>query len=187
MVKKNKLRNIAALSGVGIGLAVTGQAILAEECESESIPNSIETSPMNELEMTEAVYVDESKEDSAVPEVKTVAEELPVNELVEEKERAEEAELEEQEPVSNVSGISFGAAAGENAAISSGVYTISSAVSTGQVLDVNAGATYNGANVQIYENNDSGAQIWRVDVGSDGYYTFTNIIVVSAVSSSILP
>lgn len=175
MVKKNKLRNIAALSGVGIGLAVTGQAILAEECESESIPNSIETSPMNELEMTEAVYVDESKEDSAVPEAKTVAEELPVNELVEEKERAEEVELEEQEPVSNVSGISFGAAGGENAAISSGVYTISSAVSTGQVLDVNAGATYNGANVQIYENNDSGAQIWRVDVGSDGYYTFTNI------------
>ncbi len=88
MVKKNKLRNIAALSGVGIGLAVTGQAILAEECESESIPNSIETSPMNELEMTEAVYVDESKEDSAVPEVKTVAEELPVNELVEEKRKS---------------------------------------------------------------------------------------------------
>jgi hypothetical protein len=58
------------------------------------------------------------------------------------------------------------------AVLSPGYYTIRSA--TGLALDLNGGSPNRGANVQLYAPNTSAAQIWKLDLGSDGYYTIAN-------------
>lgn len=45
----------------------------------------------------------------------------------------------------------------------------------GYVLDVAAGSTDDGANVQIYTYNATNAQKWRVELDADGYYTIMNL------------
>lgn len=54
--------------------------------------------------------------------------------------------------------------------LANGVYRISSKASEGKVLDIAGGATGNGANVQIYQNNGSDAQKWIVNYLGNGYY-----------------
>ncbi len=59
--------------------------------------------------------------------------------------------------------------------IADGVYSIKSLGSSVHVLDVSGGSTSNGANVQLYANNYSGAQKWRVTHDALGYITLTNV------------
>lgn len=58
--------------------------------------------------------------------------------------------------------------------LSNGTYFISMASSRGMNLDVCDGSFWNGANVQLWQGNDSGAQKWDVRQNGDGSYTFLN-------------
>lgn len=58
--------------------------------------------------------------------------------------------------------------------LKNGTYTIATSKKPSQVLDVSAGSTANGANVQLYAANRTDAQVWNVTHDSDGYVTFTN-------------
>ena len=60
------------------------------------------------------------------------------------------------------------------APLEDGTYFICSSTSTGAVLDVSSGSVSNGANVQIWGNNDSGAQKWTFSRQADGTYTIMN-------------
>lgn len=57
----------------------------------------------------------------------------------------------------------------------SATYYIETALADNKVADVAAGSKSNGANVQLYALNKSGAQQWRVNYDAGGYVTFTNI------------
>lgn len=65
------------------------------------------------------------------------------------------------------------AAAGKSL-VKEGIYEIHSAINSQFNLDVTSGATYNGANVQLYTDNDSGAQRWVITYDSKGYATIKN-------------
>lgn len=56
-----------------------------------------------------------------------------------------------------------------------GTYTISTLLNSNYVLDVKDGSTSNGANIQLYEANDTAAQQFKVSHDSQGYVTFTNV------------
>jgi lipoprotein-anchoring transpeptidase ErfK/SrfK len=56
--------------------------------------------------------------------------------------------------------------------VSPGYYTIKSA--SGFALDLSGGNAARGTNVQLYTPNTSTAQIWKLELGSDGYYTISN-------------
>lgn len=55
-------------------------------------------------------------------------------------------------------------------AVSDGVYEVQSALNNGKVLDIDAGSTSNGANVQIWSANASDAQKFEVQYVGAGYY-----------------
>lgn len=59
--------------------------------------------------------------------------------------------------------------------IADGVYVISSSMNSKYVLDVKGGSTSNCGNVQLYVNNDSTAQAFKVSHDAQGYVTFTNV------------
>lgn len=58
--------------------------------------------------------------------------------------------------------------------IEEGYYTIANRANTNLVLDVESGSTSSGANVQVYQSNGTGAQIWWVEDCGNGYYTISN-------------
>ena len=59
--------------------------------------------------------------------------------------------------------------------IADGVYVISSFMNSKYVLDVKGGSTSNCGNVQLYVNNESTAQAFKVSHDAQGYATFTNV------------
>ena len=59
--------------------------------------------------------------------------------------------------------------------IADGVYVISSFMNSKYVLDVKGGSTSNCGNVQLYLNNESTAQAFKVSHDAQGYVTFTNV------------
>ena len=59
--------------------------------------------------------------------------------------------------------------------IADGVYVISSSMNSKYVLDVKGGSTSNCVNVQLYVNNESTAQAFKVSHDAQGYVTFTNV------------
>ena len=63
---------------------------------------------------------------------------------------------------------------GTNADISNGTYFIRLAQNYGSVFDVSGGSGSDGANVQVWQNNDSGAQKWIFSRNGDGSYTIVN-------------
>ena len=176
---RNSLKQLAVLSGVGLGFLLTGQTIFADELETSPAEDSINASPEIGSQVSDDVYI----EDQQSAETQTGSKEVSSSYVqtvddtdMDDVQLAEdETEPETNNSIPELSAKAYGATGGQSDSLAPGVYTISSAVSTGQVVDVNAGATYSGANVQIYENNDSGAQIWRIDLDHSGYYTFTNI------------
>lgn len=58
--------------------------------------------------------------------------------------------------------------------LAGGTYFIQALKSPGFVMDVSGASSSDGANVQLYSNNDSGAQKWNVTKNGDGTYTFKN-------------
>ena len=58
--------------------------------------------------------------------------------------------------------------------LSEGTYFIQSRLSAAMVVDVANGSRDNYANVQLYTNNDSGAQKWNITRNSDGSYSIQN-------------
>lgn len=63
----------------------------------------------------------------------------------------------------------------DQTALEDGVYEIESAVNTGYVLDVTGGSRSDGANIQLYQANNSGAQKWVVSHDSSGYIILKNL------------
>lgn len=64
----------------------------------------------------------------------------------------------------------------ENASVlPDGIYTIQSAINPNYVLDVANGSTQNGGNIQLYQNNDTSAQQFKITHDSKGYVIFTNV------------
>lgn len=59
--------------------------------------------------------------------------------------------------------------------ISNGTYKLVSALNSNYVMDVNGASVYDGANVQLYEDNGSNAQKFVFTRQSDGYYTISNV------------
>ena len=59
--------------------------------------------------------------------------------------------------------------------LADGTYVIQSSVNSRYVLDVANGSTTSGANVQLYQSNDTPAQQFKVTHDSQGYVTFTNV------------
>ena len=59
--------------------------------------------------------------------------------------------------------------------IADGVYVISSFMNSKYVLDVKGGSTSNCGNIQLYVNNESTAQAFKVSHDAQGYATFTNV------------
>ncbi len=58
--------------------------------------------------------------------------------------------------------------------VKTGMYVFHSRANYGQVLDVSGGSSADGANVQSYAFNDSGAQKWSVVGNGDGTYRIVN-------------
>ncbi|MDY5232846.1 MAG: RICIN domain-containing protein [Faecalicoccus sp.] len=56
-----------------------------------------------------------------------------------------------------------------------GTYVIQSRVNSKYVVDVTSASTENAANVQLYQQNYTDAQGWRVSHDTQGYVTFTNV------------
>ncbi len=76
--------------------------------------------------------------------------------------------------------------------VSDGVYIINAASdeSGKMVLDVNGASFNNGANVQIYEKNQSYAQRFYFQIDSQGFYTITNLgsgKVLDVAGAGIIP
>lgn len=59
--------------------------------------------------------------------------------------------------------------------IPNGTYKLVSALNSNYVMDVNGASASDGANVQLYEDNDSNAQKFVFTRQSDGYYTIKNV------------
>lgn len=58
--------------------------------------------------------------------------------------------------------------------VDSGTYVIAATSNRSKVLDVASGSRSNGANVQLWSSNDSGAQKWNVSINSDGSISIQN-------------
>lgn len=54
-----------------------------------------------------------------------------------------------------------------------GMYEIETEVNSNKAIDVSGGSTSVGANVQIYDKNDTNAQKLNIKYNNDGYYTLT--------------
>lgn len=61
-----------------------------------------------------------------------------------------------------------------SATVDNGTYFIRMASHPGAVLDVSGGSCADGANVQIWQNNNSGAQKWNFSRNGDGSYNIVN-------------
>lgn len=61
-----------------------------------------------------------------------------------------------------------------SADVVNGTYFIRMASRANSVLDVSGGSSADGANVQIWQNNDTGAQKWNFSRNVDGSYTIVN-------------
>lgn len=59
-------------------------------------------------------------------------------------------------------------------AIEDGTYTIQSALNNNMAVDVFAGSSQNGANIQLYPSNGSSAQKWQIASTGDIYYSIKN-------------
>lgn len=59
--------------------------------------------------------------------------------------------------------------------VDGGAYLIKSKSSAGKVVDIDGASDANGGNVQIWSNNESPAQTFRLAHAGDGYYTIQNV------------
>lgn len=59
--------------------------------------------------------------------------------------------------------------------LADGTYRICNSLNSNYVLDISGGSVNNNANVQLYSQNGSNAQAFKVTHDSNGYVTFTNV------------
>ena len=59
--------------------------------------------------------------------------------------------------------------------LTDGTYVVETALQSGKVMDVSGGSTSDYGNVQLYADNGTDAQVWKVGHDSRGYVTFTNV------------
>jgi hypothetical protein len=62
----------------------------------------------------------------------------------------------------------------ESAVVADGTYYLFSSLNQNFALDVSGASKNNGANVQIYQQNNTVAQKWQIKRGSDGFYRLIN-------------
>ena len=62
-------------------------------------------------------------------------------------------------------------------AVPDGLYTVTSALDGNKAVDISGGShnAVNGTNIQIWGKNNTSAQRWYIQRGSDGYYTVRNL------------
>lgn len=65
--------------------------------------------------------------------------------------------------------------ASSGTSVANGTYKLVSALNSNYVMDVNGASAFDGANVQLYEDNGSNAQKFVFTRQSDGYYTIKNV------------
>lgn len=58
--------------------------------------------------------------------------------------------------------------------LTDGTYVVETALQSGKVMDVSGGSTADYGNVQLYVDNGTDAQVWKVSHDGKGYVTFTN-------------
>lgn len=63
----------------------------------------------------------------------------------------------------------------DGAILAEGTYIVASSNSSSSVLDVDGGLTADGANVQLWSLDSTGAQKWQVTIDSGGYVTLENM------------
>lgn len=68
-----------------------------------------------------------------------------------------------------------------NQPVKNGTYSISTGMNGKKVVDVSGASIFNGANVQIYDNNNSTAQHFEIEYVGEGYYR-----IVSEKSNKVL-
>ena len=59
--------------------------------------------------------------------------------------------------------------------VDDGIYSISMSANRSAVLDVAAGSTSSGANIQIYTSNSTAAQKFRISYDGEGFYTVSSL------------
>ena len=186
---KNKwVAGLAVASGIGIVSLAQGIQILANDgsepiiIASEEGNQEPETIQTDGLDNNESEYEDvdqnnneniQNQKDEVQQEEQFFAKEDQSEETIDESKL-----LESQEPVVSPNEVFDdlkSAGAGSAQYIKDGEYFIASSLNSDKVLDVNGGSKSNGGNVQIYENNGTNAQIWKVVYDKKGgYYSLTN-------------
>lgn len=58
--------------------------------------------------------------------------------------------------------------------LADGTYVVETALQSGKVMDVSGGSTADYGNVQLYADNGTDAQVWKVSHDGKGYVTFAN-------------
>ncbi len=74
--------------------------------------------------------------------------------------------------------------------IEDGYYTIASSGNSSKVLDVASGSTESGANIRLWNSNESAAQRFKFECDDEGFYTITNMKsgkVLDAASANLVP
>jgi len=178
MDKQKLITFTSALSGVVLGTTAMITQLKAEEIKTHPSNSPLE----QEFDTTEAsqevqdqyALEEESTETKNEKESSFVSE-LDSNASLEEEGQEESIENNEYEiPNEEIQDLKI-AGAGANQLLQDGDYTIQSAVDQKYVVDVSGGGKQNGQNIQIYENNDTAAQIWKVRYDQkDGTYSFWN-------------
>lgn len=181
---KNKwVAGLAVASGIGIVSLAQGIQILANDgsepiiIASEEGNQEPETIQTDGLDNNESEYEDvdqnnneniQNQKDEVQQEEQFFAKEDQSEETIDESKL-----LESQEPVVSPNEVVDdlkSAGAGSAQYIKDGEYFIASSLNSDKVLDVNGGSKSNGGNVQIYENNGTNAQIWKVVYDKKGGY-----------------
>lgn len=76
------------------------------------------------------------------------------------------------------------------AIIEDGVYVVTSACGSSAAMEVGGGATGNGARVNVWSDNGTPAQHWRLEADEEGFYTITNVNsgkVLDVAGGNIVP
>lgn len=187
--KKKTIRKLAVVSGFGIGMiTVAGSAIYA--CEEETDPvlvsdASVEIASEKMAGDPGDKVPDQSEKETPAETVSSLEDQSaePSNESPDPEQETEDFRVDEsilwEVPENNDSenstvDLKTGAMGGP--ILENGNYQIFSSLNPDKSIDVAGGAKYNGGNVQIYDNNESNAQIWKLEYNNaDGFYSIQNI------------
>lgn len=148
---------ILVMTTMNIGTSVAYAEIDEETTTEEKEPDQKASSRLEkDEEIKEDVQEDTVSEEESISGEKTLSE----NNSEDEEKKVEEAEIED------------------------GVYKIQVGGNRNFVLDVSGGNTEDGANIQIYINNETDAQKWYVTKQEDGWYQIKSVQSGKLLSSA---